>query len=276
MYLYPAIDIRAGSCVRLYRGDYDLETVYGNSPADQAELFVEEGADWIHVVDLDAARSGEATNTAAIAELLRRVEMLEREKACHVRVEVGGGVRSKEAALRLFDIGVSRVVIGTAAISNPELVTDLAVEYPIAVGLDAWGSDIAVQGWKQRTGRDLFETIHSFEEAGIDAFIVTEIERDGTLSGPDLEGLAKVLATTSVPVIASGGVGKLEDLVALAGLSHGSGSQQRRLSGTIVGRAIYEQCFSVAEAISAISGSAGAGGAGGAVDGGGCCEGNES
>lgn len=258
MDLYPAIDILDGACVRLYRGDYDQETVYGQSPADQAELFVSEGAKWIHVVDLDAARSGEATNTAAIAELIERVNEVSSTRP--VSVQVGGGVRTKQDALRLFDLGVSRVVIGTAAIKNPELVIELAKDHRVAVGLDAWGSDICVEGWVERSGIDLHETIKSFEKAGIEAFIITEIERDGTLNGPDVSGLQQVLASTSVPVIASGGVADLSDIEALAKLEAEPSSatgvtkakKVRELSGAIVGRAIYEKRFNVKEAIETI------------------------
>ncbi|MFB0901636.1 MAG: HisA/HisF-related TIM barrel protein, partial [Acidimicrobiales bacterium] len=209
MKLYPAIDIRGGNCVRLYQGDYDRETVYGDNPADQAAAFADEGAAWIHCVDLDAARSGDQQNLASIAAIAERVD---------VPLQVGGGVRTVEAAKRLWDAGVTRVVIGTAAVQNPELVRELAPQGQIAVGLDAWGTDIAVAGWEERTGQDLFETVTSFADARVAAFVVTEIARDGTMEGPDLDGLSKVLATTVVPVIASGGVGTLEHLRLLVGL----------------------------------------------------------
>lgn len=239
MLLYPAIDIRAGNCVRLYQGDYDRETVYGADPSEQAQRFADEGAPWIHVVDLDAARSGEQTNLGAIAAIADRVE---------VPLQVGGGVRSVEAAQRLFDAGVTRVVIGTAAIENPELVRAIAGDHRVAVGLDAWGTDVAVAGWEQRTGRDLFDTVGSFADHGVDAFVVTEIGRDGTMEGPDVDGLRQVLATTEVPVIASGGVGTLAHLTDLAAVS----ADGRSLAGAIVGRAIYEGAFSVADAAQAL------------------------
>ena len=239
MKLYPAIDIRGGNCVRLYQGDYDRETVYGDNPADQAAAFAEEGAAWIHCVDLDAARSGDQQNLASIAAIAERVD---------VPLQVGGGVRTVEAAKRLWDAGVTRVVIGTAAVQNPELVRELAPQGQIAVGLDAWGTDIAVAGWEERTGQDLFETVTSFADARVAAFVVTEIARDGTMEGPDLDGLSKVLATTVVPVIASGGVGTLEHLRLLAGLQ----AEGRRLEGVIAGRAIYEQAFTVSQAVAAL------------------------
>jgi len=238
--LYPAIDIRGGACVRLYQGDYDRETVYGDDPSAQAARFVADGAEWIHCVDLDAARSGEQTNLASIAAIAAAVD---------APVQVGGGVRSVEAAQRLWDVGVTRVVIGTAAIENPDLVRELAPKGQVAVGLDAWGTDVAVAGWEQRTGRDLFDTVASFADSGAAAFVVTEIGRDGTMEGPDVDGLAQVLATTAVSLIASGGVGTLDDLRTLAGLQ----AADRRLSGAIVGRAIYEQAFTVTEAVAAIA-----------------------
>lgn len=236
MKLFPAIDIRDGNCVRLYQGDYDRETVYGDNPAEQAARFANEGAPWIHVVDLDAARSGDQKNLKSIAAIADRVD---------VPLQVGGGVRTVAAAKRLFAAGVTRVVIGTAAITNPELVRELAADHRVAVGLDAWGSDIAVAGWEERTGRDLFATVASFADYGVDAFVVTEIGRDGTLDGPDVDGLGKVLATTEVAVIASGGVGTLADLDDLAALDVDGVT----LAGAIVGRAIYEGAFTVAQAI---------------------------
>lgn len=239
MKLYPAIDIRGGNCVRLYQGDYDRETVYGDDPADQAASFVAEGAPWIHCVDLDAARSGDQQNLAAIAAIADRID---------VPLQVGGGVRSADAARRLWDAGVTRVVIGTAAIENPDLVRELAPVGQVAVGLDAWGTDVAVAGWEQRTGRDLFDTVASFGDAGVAAFVVTEIGRDGTMEGPDVDGLTRVLETTHVPVIASGGVGTLDHLHTLAAIEVAG----RGFEGAIVGRAIYERAFTVAEAVAAL------------------------
>lgn len=236
MKLYPAIDIRDGNCVRLYQGDYDRETIYGHDPADQAATFEAEGANWIHCVDLDAARSGDQKNLPSIAAIADRVG---------ASLQVGGGVRTVEAAKRLWNAGVTRVVIGTAAVQNPDLVRELAPQGQVAVGLDAWGTDIAIAGWEERTGRDLFETVASFADAGVAAFVVTEIGRDGTMEGPDVEGLSKVLATTDVPVIASGGVGTLDHLRSLAAIVDGP----KRLDGVIAGRAIYENAFTVAEAI---------------------------
>ena len=238
MEFYPAIDLRGGRVVRLWQGDYDLETFYGDDPPAVAAAFVDAGAPWIHVVDLDAARSGEAGNLEYVAAIARSV-------GCEV--ETGGGVRSVEAAERLIDAGVARVVVGTAAVERPELVTELADRYPgrVAVGLDARGRQVAVKGWTETTGADLVDLACRFEGDGVAALIVTEIGRDGTMAGPDLDQLAAVLEATGVDVIASGGVGTLDDIRALAGLRAGP----RSLAGIIVGRAIYEGRFTVEEAL---------------------------
>lgn len=236
MDLYPAIDLRGGQVVRLYKGDYAQETVYSADPAQQASAFAAAGADWIHVVDLDAARSGQAANLELVAAICDAVE---------IPVQCGGGVRSLGAARALTDAGVSRVVIGTAAVEQPELVAALAAEMPVAVGLDARAGNLAAHGWETATGADLLTVARELAATGVDAFVVTEIDRDGTLEGPDLDGLASVVSAVEVPVIASGGVGSLGDLVALAGLESGG----RRLGGAIVGRALYEGTVSLDAAV---------------------------
>lgn len=241
MELYPAIDLLDGRCVRLYQGDYERETVYGDDPVAQALAFQAEGASWIHVVDLDAARTGEPRNRGVVAAIAAAVD---------VPVQTGGGIRDEVAADALFDAGVARVVLGTAALEDPDLVRRLATRHPVAVGLDARGRDVAVRGWLEGSGQDLLELAAAFGDAGVAALVVTEISRDGTLEGPDLAGLAEVVAATAIPVIASGGVGTLDDLRALALLSAGG----RALSGAIVGRAIYEGAFTVADAVGAVAG----------------------
>lgn len=239
MDLYPAIDLRDGRCVRLWQGDYGKETVYGDDPVAQARSFAEAGAPWIHVVDLDAARTGEPTNRHLVAAIAEAVD---------VPVQSGGGVRTEEAAATLVDAGVARVVVGTAALEDPALVRRLAARLPVAVGLDARGDDVAVRGWVEGSGRSPAEVARSFEDAGVAALVVTEIGRDGTLAGPDLDGLAAILDATSTEVIASGGVGSVADLAALAGLRAGG----RGLSGAIVGRALYEGAFALGEALAAV------------------------
>jgi phosphoribosylformimino-5-aminoimidazole carboxamide ribotide isomerase len=239
MELFPAIDLLDGHAVRLYQGDFDRETVYNDDPVEQARRFAAEGARWIHVVDLDAARSGTPRNRGVIAAIAAAVD---------VPIQTGGGVRDEAAADALFAAGVARVVLGTAALEQPDLVRRLAVRVPVAVGLDARGREVAVRGWEEGSGRDLLDVAREFADAGVEALIVTEIGRDGTLAGPDLDGLAEVLAVTELPVIASGGVGVLDDLLALGALR----STDRKLAGAIVGRAIYEGAFTVREAIEAV------------------------
>jgi phosphoribosylformimino-5-aminoimidazole carboxamide ribotide isomerase len=241
--LFPAIDLRGGRCVRLYQGDYGRETVYGDDPVAQAEAFAAAGAPWIHVVDLDAARTGEAANRAVVAAIAAAVD---------VPVQAGGGVRDDAAADALLAAGVRRVVVGTAALADPAWVRRLAARHPgrVAVGLDARGRDVAVHGWTEGSGRDLVDLARGFDDAGVAALVVTEIGRDGTLAGPDLGQLGDVLAATGLDVVASGGVGTLADLRALAALDVGG----RHLAGAIVGRALYEGAFALPDAVAATAG----------------------
>lgn len=242
MKLFAAIDIRGGRCVRLHQGDYDRETVYGDDPAATAAELAAGGADWIHVVDLDAARIGSPVNRPAVAAVAAAVD---------VPVQAGGGVRSAEAARALFDAGVQRVVLGTAALADPGLVRDLARSSRVAVGLDARAAGgVAADGWRTDTGRTALEVAAEFAGAGVEAFVATDIDRDGTMGGPDLAGLAALLEATETAVVASGGVGALAHLDALAGLERSG----RRLEGAIVGKALYEGRFTVAEAVERLRG----------------------
>jgi phosphoribosylformimino-5-aminoimidazole carboxamide ribotide isomerase len=240
--LYPSIDLRGGQVVRLQRGDFAAETVYGDDPVRVAHAFAAAGTRWIHVVDLDAARTGERVNLAVVEAICAAVP-------CHI--QASGGVRTVEAGGDLLAAGAARVVVGTGAIERPELVEQLATLHPgkVAVGLDARGREVAVRGWIDSTGEDLLEVAGQLETSGASALVVTEIGRDGTMAGPDLGQLGAVLQATTLPVIASGGVGALEDLVALRGLHAG----ERALAGAIVGRAIYEGRFGVDEALSAVT-----------------------
>jgi len=241
--LYCAVDIRGGRCVRLRQGDYGAETVYDDNPVARAVDMAEAGAAWIHVVDLDGARSGRPDNASTVAEIAAAVD---------VPVQAGGGVRTADTAEAWFAAGVARVVLGTAALRDPALVRKLAGSHRIAVGLDARAGEVATDGWLQGSGQSVLDVARSFAADGVDAFVVTEISRDGTLEGPDIDGLASVLDTVPVDVIASGGVGRLGDLTALARLEGRAG---RRLSGVIVGTALYEGRFTVAEAVAALAGS---------------------
>ncbi len=241
-HLFPAIDLRGGRCVRLYQGDYDRETVYGDDPVAQARAFADAGAAWIHVVDLDAARSGEPVNRPVIGAIAAAVA---------VPVQTGGGVRSLDAARALFDLGVARVVVGTAAITDPELVPAAAVFGRVAVGLDVRGREVSVRGWTASAGVQLLDAVAGFSGDGsgsgaaVDAFVVTQIDVDGTHAGPDVATYRELLAATEVEVIASGGVGALEHLRVLRHLEVAG----RRLGGVIVGRALYDGAFSATEAV---------------------------
>jgi phosphoribosylformimino-5-aminoimidazole carboxamide ribotide isomerase len=239
--LLPAIDLRGGYCVRLHQGDFAAETVYDDDPVRVAREFEAAGARWIHVVDLDAARTGDRAHLEHITAIVAAV-------SC--RLEVGGGVRTADAAAALLAVGVARVVVGTAAIERPALVEELCGEYPgrVAVGLDARGSEVAVRGWVEGSGADLVEVARRFDGIGLAALIVTEIGRDGTLEGPAFDQLRAVLEASAVPLVASGGVGTLDDVRALARLRVGD----RHLAGVIVGRAIYEHRFGVADALAAL------------------------
>ena len=233
--LYPAIDLRGGEVVRLTKGDYDAETVYGHDPVAIAQSFAAAGAPWVHVVDLDAARSGDPVNrelVARIAEAIRGEASLQN----------GGGVRTLDDARALADAGVSRVVMGSAAVRDPDLVARASEIVPVAVGLDHRDGELAVHGWTEASGVRLDEALGRFPTAS--AFVITDISRDGMLIGPDVDGLAAAVAATGVPVIASGGVSSIDDLVALARIPG--------LGGIITGKAVYEGRFTVADAIAAL------------------------
>ena len=240
--LYPSIDIRDGKVVRLLRGDYDAETIYGDDPVAVAREFEAAGAHWIHVVDLDASRTGVPANLAAIEAICAAVRC---------KVQTGGGVRTVEAAGNLLRAKIARVVVGTAAVERPVLVDELCVVLPghVAVGLDARGRDVAVHGWTQESGGDLVDLTHRFETSGVSALVVTQIQVDGTLEGPDLATLELMVSSTAVPVIASGGVGSVDDVRRLAALE----VDGRRLAGVIVGRAIYEGRVTVRDALEAVA-----------------------
>lgn len=233
--LYPAIDLRGGQVVRLTKGDYDAETVYGDDPVAVAESFVAAGAPWVHVVDLDAARSGDPVNREVVARIAAAIRGA-------ASLQNGGGVRSLDDAKALADAGVSRVVMGSAAVEDPDLVDRVSEIVPVAVGLDHRDGELAVHGWTERTGLRLHDALGRYPSAA--AFVITDIGRDGMLTGPDVEGLAAAVAATSIPVVASGGVASLDDIVALARIPG--------LGGIITGKALYEGRFTVGEAMAAV------------------------
>ncbi len=235
--IFPAIDIVDGKCVRLYQGDYSKEKIYNSDPVDQALQFQENGAQWVHIVDLDAARSGDLKNQTIIASIAQSVD---------IPIQVGGGIRSVDTAQTLFDAGVDRVVLGTSAVEQPELLEVLANKgFRIAVGIDGKDGYVATRGWQIATELKVTELASRFESSGAEVAIVTEIQKDGTLEGPDLQGLSEMLAETSLPIIASGGLSSLQDLKDLMQLQN----VDRKLSGVITGKALYEGKMNLPEAL---------------------------
>jgi phosphoribosylformimino-5-aminoimidazole carboxamide ribotide isomerase len=240
MDLYPPIDLRGGKVVQLVQGDFARERVHGDDPVAVAQVFVAAGAPWIHTVDLDAARTGEPENLHLIAAIAAGVD---------VPVQAGGGVRSLERAAQLADAGVARVVMGTAAMEDPELVAQVAARQPVALGLDVKGREVAVRGWAEGSGVDWADALRRLADAGATAVVVTQIQVEGLMGGADTDGLAEVLAATELDVVASGGVGAMADLLALDAVIAGG----RRLAGAIVGTAIYEGRVDVADAVAALA-----------------------
>ncbi|CAN5824145.1 1-(5-phosphoribosyl)-5-[(5-phosphoribosylamino)methylideneamino]imidazole-4-carboxamide isomerase [soil metagenome] len=224
MIIYPAIDIRGGKAVRLVEGDFDRETTFDSDPLDAALRWQDAGAEWIHIVDLDGARTGAGANREAIERIRGSVQC---------RVQLGGGIRSAARIQEFLDLGIDRVVLGSIAVTDPNVVRD-AVEVHgnrIAVGLDARDGKLATSGWETQTDADAFEAAAAMGRAGVKQIIFTDIRRDGTLTGPNLRALRQMVASTNASVIASGGIGSAEHVTALAPTS---------VSGVIIGRALYD------------------------------------
>jgi phosphoribosylformimino-5-aminoimidazole carboxamide ribotide isomerase len=235
MELIPAIDLRAGRVVRLEQGDFDRETVYDADPPGVAERLVASGATRLHVVDLDSARDGGEANHPVIASILRRVE--------GTPVQVGGGVRSTERVERLVDAGADRVVLGTVALENPEIMEEAATRFPdcVILGLDAREGRVAVRGWLESSSMTPQEVARRYEELPLAAILHTDIRRDGTFAGPNVESTVELARSTRHPVIASGGIGSVADLTALAKASV--------IAAAIVGRALYAGRIDLGEAL---------------------------
>jgi len=232
MILYPAIDVFGGRVVRLRQGEYDDSTVYGDDPVAVAMSFVEQGAQWVHMVDLDAARSAEPVNRPLIARVAAALKGA-------ALLQVGGGVRTVADAQELATAGVTRVVMGSAAVARPSIVESVAQVVQVAVGLDHREGIAATHGWTESSGVPVSALLQQFPSAS--AFVITDISRDGMLVGSDIVGLTEAVAATSIPVIASGGVGELAHLADLARVGG--------LHGVIVGKALYEGRFTVKEAV---------------------------
>jgi phosphoribosylformimino-5-aminoimidazole carboxamide ribotide isomerase len=233
MILYPAIDLKGGQCVRLLRGDMDQATVFNADPAEQAKQFTDQGAGWIHVVDLDGAITGKPANETAVRSILAAVS---------IPVQLGGGIRDRAAIARWLDAGIARIILGTVALRDPDLVKAACREFPgrIAVGIDARGGKVAVEGWVETSEITAHDLARRFEHAGVAAIIYTDIDRDGALQGVNVAATAALAAHIDIPVIASGGVASLDDIRAL---------RARGIPGAILGRALYERRFTLAEAL---------------------------
>jgi phosphoribosylformimino-5-aminoimidazole carboxamide ribotide isomerase len=256
MDLYPAIDLRDGTAVRLTQGDFDRQQDYGD-PVALAAHFVAEGAAWLHVVDLMAARTGTAHEREMLDRIIR-VAGKDSGAAFGTSVQAGGGIRSETDADEVLALGAARVVLGTAALDDPDLAIQCARRWPgqVALGLDySVGPDGEAEalghGWIAGSGRSLPELLSQWEGEPFGAVVATSVKRDGMLEGPDLDGMRALLGTTAIPVVASGGVGTLDDLRALAQLA----TDGRRLAGVIVGKALVERRFSVKEALAACAAS---------------------
>jgi phosphoribosylformimino-5-aminoimidazole carboxamide ribotide isomerase len=233
MEIIPAVDIRGGKCVRLYQGDYNQETVFDEEPVTAALTWYSQGARWLHIVDLDGAVTGEPKNMEVVEEIIRQSGML---------IELGGGIRQEKVAEKLLRQGISRIILGTAAIENRELVKKLCQQFgeAIAVSLDARDGKIAIHGWQKDTVVEVLQLSREMVAAGVRRFIYTDIKRDGTLTEPNFDIIGRLLTEVSVPVIVAGGVSKLEHLRRLKELG---------VEGAIIGKALYTGDIDLGEAI---------------------------
>ncbi len=239
MEVIPAIDLIDGRCVRLYQGDYAQTEVFNDNPVEVARQWADQGATRLHLVDLDGAKSGKPENWQAIEAIARAVD---------IPIEVGGGLRDRARVTDLFSLGVRYAILGTAAVNNPDLVSDLAGEFPgqIIVGIDARNGKVATEGWLETSEVDAIALAQQMEQRGAAAVIYTDIQRDGTLKGPNIPALRAMAAAVTMPVIASGGVGALRDLLSLLVL------EPQGVEGVIVGRALYTGDVSLKEAVRAV------------------------
>ncbi|MCC5956580.1 MAG: 1-(5-phosphoribosyl)-5-[(5-phosphoribosylamino)methylideneamino]imidazole-4-carboxamide isomerase [Natronohydrobacter sp.] len=238
MILYPAIDLKDGQCVRLYKGEMDQATVFNDSPADQARAFAAQGAEWLHLVDLNGAFAGSPVNAAAVEAILAAVT---------IPCQLGGGIRDMATIEGWLSRGLRRVILGTVAVENPDLVRQAARAFPgqVAVGIDAREGRVATKGWAEETDVLVTDLARQFEDAGVAAIIYTDINRDGAMQGPNVDATAALARAVSIPVIASGGVSSLADLIALRDCG-------AKLDGAISGRALYDGKLDLAEAMAVL------------------------
>jgi phosphoribosylformimino-5-aminoimidazole carboxamide ribotide isomerase len=239
MDVIPAIDLLAGHCVRLHQGDYDQVTTFSDDPLTQALSWQSQGAPRLHLVDLDGARQGQTVNDAAVRSIT---------EALDIPVQLGGGVRTCDRAEQLLELGLDRVILGTLAVEDPDLVCRLAERHPgrIVVGIDARGGQVATRGWLENSALQATDVARRFEDSGVAALITTDIATDGTLAGPNLVFLRAMAQASSLPIIASGGVGSMSDLLSLLVLA------PLGVEGVIVGRALYDRGLDLREALQAI------------------------
>jgi phosphoribosylformimino-5-aminoimidazole carboxamide ribotide isomerase len=238
MILYPAIDLKDGNCVRLLRGEMSAATVFGTDPAAQALSFQNAGCAWVHLVDLNGAFAGVPVNGAAVEAILRAIS---------VPAQLGGGIRDMATIEMWLSRGLARVILGTVAVENPDLVRHAARAFPgqVAVGIDARKGFVATKGWATETQVQATDLARSFEDAGVAAIIYTDIDRDGAMQGPNIEATAALARAVSIPVIASGGVSSLADLIALR--------DDGAIAGAISGRALYDGAIDLTQAIAALN-----------------------
>jgi phosphoribosylformimino-5-aminoimidazole carboxamide ribotide isomerase len=238
MILYPAIDLKDGNAVRLVHGDMNQTTVFNDDPAAQARSFVDAGCAWLHLVDLNGAFAGEPVNAAPVEAIL---------EACKVPTQLGGGIRDMATIARWLEKGLTRVILGTVAVEDPELVREAAKAFPgqVAVGLDARNGRVATRGWAEETDVMVTDLAKSFEDAGIAAIIYTDILRDGAMKGPNIDATAALAHAVDIPVIASGGVSSLADLQAL--------KDTNVISGAISGRALYDGAIDLTQALQVLA-----------------------
>ena len=239
MILYPAIDIRGGKAVRLVQGDYDQEKAYDDDPVVAARRWVDDGAQWLHVVDLDGARAGEPVNLEHVRRIVAAVE---------VPVQFGGGLRDSKKVEEAISSGADRVVLGTAAVRDPEMAAAIAAAHGdrVVASVDARSGKVAAEGWTEQSERQTTDVIAALSERGIQRFVYTPVDVDGLMEGPDLDSLREAAGATDGELIYSGGIGSLDDLRGVAALG------LENVRGVIVGRALYERRFTVAEALAAL------------------------
>ncbi len=240
MILFPAIDLKDGQCVRLRQGEMDQATVFNADPVAQAKAFEDQGFEWLHVVDLNGAFEGKPVNGAAVEAIFAAV---------HLPIQLGGGIRDLDTIAMWLDKGIDRVILGTAAVRNPDLVREAARDFPgcIAVGIDARDGKVAIEGWAETSEMTALDLARRFEDAGVAAIIHTDIARDGVLEGLNLEATAELAEMVSVPVIASGGLASLDDIKRLLE------PRFAKLDGAITGRALYDGRLDAKEALAMIA-----------------------